>query len=63
MLCSLCKKNEAKVHLTQIIHDKVKKVDLCEQCAKEKVLDNGSMISLADLLRTLKQPKPNVPAT
>ena len=29
-----CKQNPAKVHLTQIVGDKMQKVDLCEECAK-----------------------------
>src|SRR5712671_5277469 len=33
MLCCVCKEKEAKVHLTQIVGDKMQKVDLCEGCA------------------------------
>ena len=36
MLCDICKKNEATVHLTQIIEAKMLKVDLCEACSKAK---------------------------
>ena len=36
----ICKKTEAKVHLTQMVDGKVKKVDLCEQCSKEKNVDD-----------------------
>ena len=36
MLCDICKKAEATVHLTQIVEGKMLKVDLCESCAKEK---------------------------
>ncbi len=36
MMCCVCKENEAKVHLTQIVGDKMQKVDLCEECAKQK---------------------------
>jgi protein arginine kinase activator len=45
----LCKQNPAKVHLTQIVEDKMQKVDLCEQCAKQKGV-NDPASSLADLL-------------
>jgi len=31
-----CKQNPAKVHLTQIVGDKMQKVDLCEECARQK---------------------------
>jgi protein arginine kinase activator len=50
MLCMLCKQNPAKVHLTQIVEDKMQKVDLCEECAKQKGVNDPSSFSLADLL-------------
>ncbi len=50
MLCCICKEKEAKVHLTQIVGDKVQKVDLCEECAKHKGVNDPAGFSLADLL-------------
>jgi len=50
MLCCICKEREAKVHLTQIQGDKMQKVDLCEECAKQKGVDDAQGFSLADLL-------------
>jgi protein arginine kinase activator len=50
MLCDICKKNVATVHLTQLIEGKTKKVDLCEACSKEKGVDDPTGFSLADLL-------------
>ena len=50
MLCCLCKEKEATVHLTQIAGDKVQKVDLCEECAKHKGVNDPAGFSLADLL-------------
>ena len=50
MLCMLCKQNPAKVHLTQIVEDKMQKVDLCEECAKQKGVNDPAGFSLADLL-------------
>jgi protein arginine kinase activator len=50
MLCSICKEKEATVHLTQIAGDKVQKVDLCEDCAKTKGVNDPTSFSLADLL-------------
>src|SRR5438093_4066527 len=50
MLCNLCKKNEATVHLTQIVDNKMQKVDLCESCSKEKGVSDPTGFSLADLL-------------
>ena len=50
MLCMFCKQNPAKVHLTQIVGDKMQKVDLCEECAKQKGVNDPAGFSLADLL-------------
>jgi protein arginine kinase activator len=50
MLCSLCKAKDATVHLTQIAGDKLQKVDLCEECAKQKGVNDPAGFSLADLL-------------
>lgn len=50
MLCNVCKQNEAKVHLTKIVGDKMQKVDLCEDCSKEKGVDDPTSYSLADAL-------------
>lgn len=50
MICSVCQKNEAKVHVTQIVDDKVQKVDLCEECSKAKGMTDPKGFSLADLL-------------
>jgi protein arginine kinase activator len=47
--CDLCGK-PATVHLTQIVDNKVHKVDLCEECAKAKGVTDPSGFSLADLL-------------
>ncbi|NQU11770.1 UvrB/UvrC motif-containing protein [bacterium] len=54
MLCYLCKKTEATVHLAQIAEGKMQKIDLCETCAREKgVQDAGTNVSLASLLMGL----------
>jgi protein arginine kinase activator len=50
MLCCICKKKEATVHLTQIAEEKMQKVDLCEDCAREKGVNDPANFSLADLL-------------
>lgn len=47
--CDLCS-NPATVHLTQIVNNKVHKVDLCEACAQAKGVTDPSGFSLADLL-------------
>src|SRR5688572_24007111 len=49
MLCSICKSKNATVHLTDIKGDKIQKVDLCEECAKNKGV-NDSTFAIADML-------------
>ncbi|MGB0408806.1 MAG: UvrB/UvrC motif-containing protein [Opitutales bacterium] len=47
--CSNCDK-DATVHLTQIVNNKIIKVDLCESCAQAKGVTDPEGFSLADLL-------------
>jgi protein arginine kinase activator len=49
MQCSICKEKPATVHLTQIVGDKMQKLDLCEDCAKTKGV-NDPMFAPADVL-------------
>lgn len=53
MLCTICKEKEATVHLTQIEGEKMHKLDLCEECAKQKGVNDPAGFSLADLLMGL----------
>ncbi len=53
MLCDICGKNEATVHLTEIINDQVTKLHLCEGCAKEKGAEMEEHFGLSDLLAGL----------
>ena len=50
MLCSICKENEATVHLTQIADGKMQKVDLCEECAKTKGVNDPTSFHQVDLV-------------
>lgn len=50
MLCDFCHKNEATIHLTQVIEDSVKKVHLCAECAAKGGLNLKEPISITDLL-------------
>jgi protein arginine kinase activator len=50
MVCCICKEKPATVHLTHIEGDKMQKVDLCEECAKNKGVSSTPDFSLADLL-------------
>jgi hypothetical protein len=62
MQCCLCKEREALVHLTQIIDEKVvERIHLCEECAKEKGVNDPVGFSLADLLTATKKADPTWP--
>lgn len=50
MRCEKCQNQKATVFLTQIVHGKMHKVDLCESCAKVMGVTNSAGFSLADLL-------------
>ena len=51
MQCCVCKATEAKVHLTLVMGDKVRKVELCEECARQTgVNDPTGTLDLAGLL-------------
>ena len=49
MLCTICKEKPATVHLTQIVGDKMQKLDLCEDCAKTKGINDPTSFGLADM--------------
>ena len=53
MLCDICGKKEATVHLTEIVNDKMTKLHLCEECAKEKGTEMEEHFGLSDLLAGL----------
>lgn len=53
MVCDICGKNEATVHLTEIINNEVTKLHLCETCAREKAAAMEEHFGLADLLAGL----------
>jgi len=55
MLCNVCHKNEASVHLTEIINDKVMKLNLCEECAMKKSAEMEEHFGLGELLAGLTE--------
>jgi protein arginine kinase activator len=50
MICESCQKNEATVHLTQVIDGNVKKLHLCEHCARNSGFDIKGPMSITDVL-------------
>ncbi len=55
MLCDICNKKEATVHYTEIVHNQMVKMDLCEECAKAKGIGVQSPFSISDLLSGLAE--------
>jgi protein arginine kinase activator len=50
MLCNLCNKNQATVHLTEIIDDQMSELHLCDDCARKKSMQMEQQFGLSDLL-------------
>ena len=50
MLCDACQSNPATVFLTQIVDGKMQKVNLCENCSKEKGVSDPTGFALTDFL-------------
>lgn len=42
MTCDLCGKEEASVHLTEVIGDQTRELHLCEDCARERGVEASS---------------------
>ena len=55
MLCDLCNKNPATVHLTEIIDDQMSELHLCEECARQKSALMEQQCGLSDLLAGLAE--------
>ncbi|RKY39540.1 MAG: hypothetical protein DRP75_01850 [Candidatus Omnitrophota bacterium] len=53
MLCDICQKNIASVHITEIVNEKMVELHLCEQCAQEKGIGLSEDFSLANFLAGL----------
>jgi len=60
MVCDICGKKQATVHLTEIVDEVMAELHLCEDCAREKSIKMEQQFSLADLIAGLsdfgKQP-------
>ncbi|MFH0739248.1 MAG: UvrB/UvrC motif-containing protein [Candidatus Omnitrophota bacterium] len=55
MLCDICNKNSATVHLTEIIDDQMNELHLCEECARQKSVQMEQQFGLSDLLAGLAE--------
>jgi protein arginine kinase activator len=55
MLCDVCGKNPATVHLTEIIDTQMNELHLCEECARQKSVQMEQQFGLSDLLAGLAE--------
>lgn len=57
MLCEICKKNTATIHIQEVISNKKKSLHICPACAAEKNEDNTFLngINLAEMLYNLSE--------
>ena len=53
MVCDICHKNIASVHITEIVNDKMVELHLCEQCAQQKGIGFPEDFPLANFLAGL----------
>jgi protein arginine kinase activator len=53
MLCNICTKNQATVHLTEIVDDQMSELHLCDDCARKKSMQMEQQFGLSDLLAGL----------
>jgi len=55
MICDICGKNPATVHLTEIIDEQMSELHLCEECARQKSAQMEQQFGLSDLLAGLAE--------
>ena len=50
MLCDICHKREATIHVTEIINNEVQEIHVCEECAEKKGMVTKQNFGLAGFL-------------
>lgn len=50
MKCRICGAKDATVHLTEVVDDEIRKVDLCGECAEKQGITTQTGFGLANLL-------------
>ena len=53
MLCDICKKNEATVHLTEVVNENVSELHICQKCARAKGVSMQQHFGIAEFLSGL----------
>ena len=55
MVCDVCGKNQASVHLTEIVDEQMNELHLCDECARAKSAQMEQQFGLSDLLAGLAE--------
>jgi protein arginine kinase activator len=55
MVCDVCGKNQATVHLTEIVDEQMNELHLCDECARTKSAQMEQQFGLSDLLAGLAE--------
>lgn len=53
MLCNVCAKNDATIHLTEILNNEMIEIHLCESCAEQKGTDFKTQFNFNQLLASI----------
>ncbi|MBN3040550.1 MAG: excinuclease ABC subunit B, partial [Candidatus Omnitrophica bacterium] len=55
MLCDICHKNHATVHLTEIVNEKIIEMHICQECAQSKAQSLNEQLHLSGFLGGLTE--------
>ena len=61
MICDVCNENNATVHLTEIINDKVVEMHICQTCAQDKAEQLNKHLNISGFLGSLSDMVDNLP--
>ena len=61
MICDVCNKNNATVHLTEIINDKVVEMHICQTCAQDKAEQLNQHLNISGFLGSLSDMADSLP--
>ena len=62
MICDLCHKNPANIHIQEIVEEVKKSLHLCTECASKKQIDPSSFdkFSLAEFMSNVSELKSEI---
>ncbi len=59
MVCDICQKSPATVHLTEIINDKVVEMHICQRCAQDKAVEFQEGFNIPGFLSNMAEGAPS----